>query len=79
MQPQVIDEKAISYSQYKGSALVDIVLRDIPKVTVGGVVVGDSVGEGVVGTVQYVSSPAALSPGLFVFDPEHGTHAWFST
>lgn len=34
MQPQVIDEKAISYSQYKGSALVDIVLRDIPKVTV---------------------------------------------
>jgi hypothetical protein len=29
---QVIDEKAISYSQYKGSALVDIVLKDIPKV-----------------------------------------------
>eukprot|EP00037_Helgoeca_nana_P015710 m.147232 g.147232 ORF g.147232 m.147232 type:complete len:501 (+) comp23135_c0_seq1:523-2025(+) len=29
---EVITEKAISYNQYKGSALVDIVLRDLPKV-----------------------------------------------
>eukprot|EP00038_Savillea_parva_P028241 m.63963 g.63963 ORF g.63963 m.63963 type:complete len:489 (-) comp8190_c0_seq1:128-1594(-) len=28
----VINEKAISYNQYKGSALIDIVLRDLPKV-----------------------------------------------
>ena len=29
---EVINEKAISYNQYKGSALIDIVLRDLPKV-----------------------------------------------
>eukprot|EP00035_Acanthoeca_spectabilis_P025381 m.458197 g.458197 ORF g.458197 m.458197 type:complete len:483 (-) comp21442_c0_seq1:83-1531(-) len=29
---EVIREKAISYNQYKGSALVDIVLNDLPKV-----------------------------------------------